>query len=259
MTFDGIDDIDWTSLQHAFGSAADVPDLLRALLSEDARVRDDARSELYGNIWHQGTVYEATAYAVPFLFRLALTTSTPDRVDVVSLIGAIAEGLDLRATAYQDALARVVEHRDSVRQLLNDREPMVRAAASYVTGAFASLAEEASSWLRASIETESDTLARCGMLLGLARLADHNAENVAWIQRRFRAATDERERVAAAIALGHAAGESTPPEVVEVLSCAAEDIEASTERFRGIPWDLSHEEIAGEALVATGRPWSPPW
>jgi hypothetical protein len=29
--FSGLDDIDWTELRHAYGSAADVPALLRAL------------------------------------------------------------------------------------------------------------------------------------------------------------------------------------------------------------------------------------
>src|SRR5688572_7894632 len=67
---DGIDSIDWASLNHAYGSAEDVPGLLRQLTSDDDEKRQEAIYELFGNIWHQGTVYPATAVAVPFLYEL---------------------------------------------------------------------------------------------------------------------------------------------------------------------------------------------
>lgn len=54
MVLDGLDDIDWERLRHAYSSAADVPELLRALLSDDARVRDEAIGEVHGNIWASG-------------------------------------------------------------------------------------------------------------------------------------------------------------------------------------------------------------
>ena len=41
--FDGIDDIDWGSLTHAYGPADDVPGLLRSLASSDEKTREDAR------------------------------------------------------------------------------------------------------------------------------------------------------------------------------------------------------------------------
>ena len=54
---DGLDLIDWASLQHAYDSAADVPDLLRDLASTNEEKRKNAIYKLFGNIWHQGTVY----------------------------------------------------------------------------------------------------------------------------------------------------------------------------------------------------------
>lgn len=69
----------WANIQHAYGPASDIPDLLRALTSRDAAAREKARCELCGNIWHQHTVYEATAYAVPFLIRMLGDAQTPDR------------------------------------------------------------------------------------------------------------------------------------------------------------------------------------
>ena len=47
---DGLDDIDWKSLEHAYGSAADVPDQLRDLVSGD-ETRIDAPNDPPGTWW----------------------------------------------------------------------------------------------------------------------------------------------------------------------------------------------------------------
>lgn len=60
----------WADLQHAYGSAADVPGHLRALAGDSEEAASEAVSELYGSILHQGSVYGATARAVPYLARL---------------------------------------------------------------------------------------------------------------------------------------------------------------------------------------------
>ncbi len=90
----GLDEIDWAALSHAYGPADDVPGLLRALRSESHDERERAVSELYGNIFHQGSRYQATAYAVPFLARLAVDPATPDRQEIVHLLASVAIGYD---------------------------------------------------------------------------------------------------------------------------------------------------------------------
>lgn len=62
--------IPWQDLKHACGPATDVPGLIKALAQPDQKLRDAAWQELYGSLWHQGTIYEATGHAVPFLIRL---------------------------------------------------------------------------------------------------------------------------------------------------------------------------------------------
>jgi len=89
---EGLDGIDWDSVTHAYGAASDVPSLLRSLLSPDAGVRKGAVDYLFGNIWHQGTVYPATAAAVPFLYELLTAQGVPCKRDVASLLSAIAVG-----------------------------------------------------------------------------------------------------------------------------------------------------------------------
>jgi hypothetical protein len=85
---EGLDDVPWGTFQHAYGPAEDVPGLLRRLASGDA----EALWELYGNIWHQGTVYEATAHAVPFLIALASAAEVPNRQEILAYLGWRARG-----------------------------------------------------------------------------------------------------------------------------------------------------------------------
>jgi hypothetical protein len=89
---DGLDDVFWGALTHAYGFADDVPGLIRDLRSPDPDVRAEARYELYGNIHHQGTRYEASAYAVPFLLELVADPATPDRSGLVLLLATLATG-----------------------------------------------------------------------------------------------------------------------------------------------------------------------
>jgi hypothetical protein len=75
---EGLDAVPWNNLTHAYGTAGDVPELIRAVTSADESTRRKAWHSLYGNLWHQGTIYEATAHAVPFFIELAGSTSVPE-------------------------------------------------------------------------------------------------------------------------------------------------------------------------------------
>jgi hypothetical protein len=115
---DNLDAIDWSKINHCYGPATDLPATLRALASGDKKQRERALWELHGNIWHQGTVYEATAYAVPFLLEL-VRSNHPGMLDVLGLLALIADGksylkvhgkaLKMRDGQYQAQLARELE------------------------------------------------------------------------------------------------------------------------------------------------------
>jgi hypothetical protein len=81
-------------LTHAYGAATDVPAQIRALRSSVASERERALWELYGNIFHQGTRYDATAYAVPFLLEVLAAPDCPDRTGLLDLLAGIAVGYD---------------------------------------------------------------------------------------------------------------------------------------------------------------------
>jgi HEAT repeat protein len=88
----GLEAIDWHSLKHAYGQASDVPALLYALLSEDEYDRAFAFSLLSETIQHQGSVYDASAYAVPFLFQMLQSPITPDKASVACLLSSLVHG-----------------------------------------------------------------------------------------------------------------------------------------------------------------------
>lgn len=106
----GLDDVNWSSVEHAFGPATDVPQLLRELTGSRAQ-QEHALNELHGNIWHQGTVYEATAHAVPFLARLAVTVPARLRDEIIALLAEVAEG-----SSYLDV------HQDMIKDGLSEEE-----------------------------------------------------------------------------------------------------------------------------------------
>ncbi len=115
---EGLDDVPWDQLQHAYGAASDVPGILRDIARGDAEAVD----ALYGNVWHQGTVYEATAPTVPFLVQL-LEVSGPSRVPLLHLLGLIAEG-----SAFARAAVRA--QAPGILRCLTVDDDEVRAAAA---------------------------------------------------------------------------------------------------------------------------------
>lgn len=94
MILSKLDTIDWHTLGHAYGPADDVPGLIRGLTEPDPERRKKVLYELYGNIFHQGTRYGATPYAIPFLYELIETQDTPSRDQIVYLLVSLALGYE---------------------------------------------------------------------------------------------------------------------------------------------------------------------
>lgn len=161
-----LDSVAWDRLQHAYGTAEDVPGLLRELVQGDAAATRTAMTTLWGTVWHQGSVYEASAPTVPFLAEIAAggeAVSEYVRAAVVLLLMDIARGhayLDFsapdpdlseqlqaqqqRELEWADAARRAVgEHLGVVRSLLDSDSAAIRAAAAGVAAQFP---EQASSW-----------------------------------------------------------------------------------------------------------------
>lgn len=67
---EALQQVPWAQFSHAYGSATDTPSHLLALFSNEVEEREKALSQLWISICHQGSVYEASAVAVPFLIQI---------------------------------------------------------------------------------------------------------------------------------------------------------------------------------------------
>jgi hypothetical protein len=125
-----VDEVGWAGLSHAYGTAEDVPALLRRAGSAGDGA-GNAISELYGRLFHQGTVYPATGAAVPFLVELARSAPTR-RGEFVWMLGMLADPHHANGSAFDAVRRAVAAHAGVFIGLLGDADAQVRAAAAYV-------------------------------------------------------------------------------------------------------------------------------
>jgi hypothetical protein len=276
---DGLDRTDWAGLTHAYGPAADVPGLLRALASRKKAVRDEALDTLCGNIWHQGTVYEATAHAVPFLVELLATPAIAGKAELLSLLHALATGRSYRdvhqhldfyhvertTEAYQVQLRKELEDVRAARaavvagtptyvRLLAARTPGVRTAAAHLLSECAERAAETEPLLRARLAAEADAGARAGLLAALTVLWRGSSDNEP-VRLLTAAAGDRSEEdvvrfVAAlgAVELGGAAA------VGDALSVFHETVAGSRDAFENLHWVHGGSPVFAASAVLAPHP-----
>lgn len=272
---DGLDDIDWGSLQHAYGSAGDVPGLIRALASPSPDERRAAIYELHGNLWHQGTIYEATPCAVPFLIELASSKATPDRHNILSYLGTLAGG-----TSYTDVhrdfhklpplefsarlrreLAWVEETRTAVNAgralylaALCSKDHRMCCAAAYVLSRYPEKSEGCWEPLRKRYEAApNDELIRCGIAMLTNEFSEKRTSDTDWLAAMFEQESLPSVRVALAASI---ALSDRPPSdgVLQCLTANLLEDKQITQVYQTQPWD--HGEpiwFVIQALCASKR------
>jgi hypothetical protein len=115
-----LDDPSWPGLNHAYGSAADIPELLRALASSPAPsgAEEEPWFSLWSSLCHQGDVYEASYAAVPHIVEIASNVPGPIDFSFFHLPAAIEIGRHNRRgpavpahleAAYYAAIKRLTE------------------------------------------------------------------------------------------------------------------------------------------------------
>ncbi|GGU78301.1 hypothetical protein GCM10010260_08420 [Streptomyces filipinensis] len=230
----------WGKLEHAYGPADDIPELLRAMESEDADVREEASHELFSALCHQGSVYDASAHAVPRLARLALH-GPGHRRELLWLIAGIADGNGKPA---ERAAARraVAEALPSLLHLAHDRDPEIRDAMVLLTASLGHpYALPLLPLLRARLEAEPDAGVRGRVVTALALL---EAGDGTW-RHGLLADPEPGVRLAAAEDLLRTAGLPLPGELVDV--CARAYAAEPHERDTGY-WPHPYRPFTGRLL-----------
>jgi hypothetical protein len=171
--------VNWRKLSHAYGPARDVPQLLKALTSEEAATRSQALDKLNASLCHQGTVYSATVASVPLFIELLQTPNIQDKNEILILLGCFARGSDeeeleeflptVQKAAYNSIFPALLDGLSLYLQLLNDPDAKIRAASSYLLTCFAEAEPTIVENLCRALFVEADPLAQASFILNLPK------------------------------------------------------------------------------------------
>jgi HEAT repeat protein len=172
-------DVRWERLEHNYGVATDIPDLLQAVRDPDPEVAAEALSTLGNHLYHQGGwVCSAATAALPFLLELAKDPDVAGRAEIVELIGLLGrEALEVSSvdagwpSAWQSVWPEVLD-------LLPDDDPEVRQEAIQVVGGCA-VSADAIPVLRRQWETD-----RLDVVLAVGEVVERtgDADGEAWLR-----------------------------------------------------------------------------
>lgn len=275
---DTLDSVPWETLGHAYGPATDVPALIRQLASHDPKERESALWHLHGNIWHQGTVYEATVHTVPFFLELLQAPTVAEKAGILHLLAHLSAGhsyLDVHQDTffYDDKrdtpefqaemeveLGWVRAAHEAVRagtptylSLLEEPDSVTRAAAAYLLAYFSEDGLRLSRALLPHLTREYNIYVRASLLLALGVLSRGNPEHFPLLE----AALEEDApliTLAAAMSLARLRGEQMPlaaiQNLVDAVVCPSELLK---QQYAQLPWaDSDLVADAGTFLVQLG-------
>jgi HEAT repeat protein len=271
---EGLDRVNWQDLGHAYGPAEDVPELIRALAADDPQERQNARSHLWSNIIHQGTVYSATAPAVPFFLELLAAPAVKDKPNLLLLVTALASGrsyLDVHQHFFkgipefqekmeqpdwddqlQQELGWVKAARRAVvlgwqvyLQLLDDPDADTRSGAAIALAVCGPHASEIVPRLSEHLVRDPDDRVKASVLLCLGCLAggDCGALLDAWLKQPVHPGV----RASAALSLAWVCRERTPQEAVELLGDCLQNPGPVDELYLQLPWSTGKSVVAAAA------------
>ncbi|MBP2331074.1 tetratricopeptide (TPR) repeat protein [Kibdelosporangium banguiense] len=276
---DGLSLTDWSAVDHAYGPATDVPQLIHDLVSDDATVRAIARSELCGNLIHHGARFSATPKVIPYLIELATAPGVPDRAMILRYlttllagpftvrdgfwIGAGSQGGPAQqaiATACHDVAVPGIP---ALLNLATGRSCRVRVAAICVLGCFQVERSTIIPTLEAQAANETADAARAAAVFALGLLTKGTPRFEETLRSLHEEDPAKLVRTTAAIKLAlHGFGDSA---VVQTLIEALDDADLGR-AYADLPWggeklpgDVGHAlahvqpEWGAHALSALGR------
>lgn len=256
---DRLDEIPWHTLTYAYGKASDTPGLIRRLASSSRLVRSHARDQLWFSIVHQGSVYDSSGYAVPFLVELAASPDMQDGGEIPELLSAIAcgcgwaqahrrlilvqnaftqEQLDEQEAAERGWLARIrdafTEALPSLLTLLGDPDLSVRMSGAKLLAGVRQEVPPVVEAMKRAYERESDMSARANLVLSVASLA--RKDELQFLRGAFDAHTAEPiVRVAAAVGIVDGVDGEPSRDVIQFLldaiSPIPNELEAAYDRL----------------------------
>jgi hypothetical protein len=260
IMLDQLSSIKWSDLSHAYGRADDIPPLLRDLASSDAQIRRDALRTLYTTIYHQGSVYQASAYAASFLIELVQQPALADREEFLILLAYLAQAHSsyhqhsdehtqdpaLLAKGEQDVFwaertyEAVATGIPLYWSLLENPDIQLRLAALFVLGALTQEAEQILPLLCEQFETDMDERVQASLLLAMGDLCanQENGSAPAWalLVQALETGPTELVQVAAALALVKTGRTEIPARTYDLLLPHIRHPDSLNEVYEELPW-----------------------
>lgn len=188
---EGLEDVEWASLTHAYGSAENIPAMLQALNSaENQEAFEEALGRFINVVNHQGSIYSATPHVVPFLWQLLQTETNILRQSghLAVLIGFLESSQVYHRSVYRSQRTpasplvyetnielhkAVAGGREFYISLLTHPAVDIRASAMYLLSFLAEDAEPLLTVFAEFVVKETDEWVRAGGIWAYARTAVH--------------------------------------------------------------------------------------
>ena len=116
---------DWNALDDAYGPSVGTPERIRALAAPRKASRDKALEELYGTIYHQGTIYPASVAAVPFLLEIVASPDVSDRTPTLQILQALCFSIG-KSQRQPSGRKRSARRKDGSRRFTSDSASLSR-------------------------------------------------------------------------------------------------------------------------------------
>jgi HEAT repeat protein len=180
---DGLDDIAWAQLRHAYGKASDIPRRLRALAS-NWNMREQLEG-IEGALFSlEGGICSATTPTLPYLVELVSTPKIRIRGDIVEMLGRLVTRLnDPRWRTEPAAVAGrevMISLHDKVIALLKERNANLRREVVGLLWQYAAISPRAKEIEKALLA--KDTREKELRIRVKSRLEGANAGRVAVLQ-----------------------------------------------------------------------------
>jgi hypothetical protein len=247
LVFADLDQMDWSQFRHAYGSAEDVPALLRDLASPVDKTAAEAEQELWSSIVHQGTIYTATAAAVPFLAQLVAEGVRQSAL--VGMLGVIAGSVDEHDLPVPGAArGAVAAQLGLLLPLLADNDREVRRTTAWTVAQCRSAAgPDARAALRARWAAESDHAVRADVLTACALVDPDAAEELC------SAVLAGNEPAPVQVAALLVTADCGLPWDIETTACVTTLVPLQRHGF-GALWEREPLQALAKALHARGEP-----
>lgn len=218
----GLNEVDWNSLTHAYGNASDIPELLTHLAEEtDPDLWRSAYRKLATDLSHQGAVYPAAVAAIPFINQILSSTSVDKTQQLLCLLAFLLHDSLEPSYSYASDGSLLFESQNQIYETISSQldfylaflshpADSVRVMAIALCSMVSSEARKVVEHLIARLESESTSLLKGQMIVTIGHLIRARYPSEEYLQTReliLAISKIERQpmivRLASALALGH--------------------------------------------------------